>query len=133
MRPKSIALFEGLSLVAVALAALAAFLTFGGSVQGASARASAGSLEIASTIIGIVLSLVLVLLTSRRRSNVAKWVLVLLVAVSVVMTVPQLGAVLSSGLIGIVHIASIVLQAVAVFFLFTPEARAWLAGRGTPA
>jgi hypothetical protein len=133
MRPKSIARFEALSLLSVALAALSAFLTWGGSIPGSEARAAGGSAAMAAAALGIVISLVLIFFTSRKRSNVAKWILVVLVVVSVVMAVPRLGEIAAAGLVRLPDAASIILQAVAIFFLFTAEARAWFAGGGSGA
>jgi uncharacterized membrane protein len=130
MRPKSIARFEGLSLVSVALGALAAILTRGGSIPGAAERAAGATMLVAVTVIGLAISLALILLTSRKASNVAKWLLIVFVALGAAMTLPQLGATASEGLVGVANVASVVLQIVAIFFLFTPEARAWFEGRG---
>lgn len=131
MRPKSISRFEALALVSVALGAVAAFMTSGGAIPGAEGRGSGGTLMVAATVISIVVSLVLILLTSRKASNVAKWILIVLVAVSAAMTLPRLGEIGSAGTAGAVDVASVLLQVVAIFFLFTAEARAWFDGRGS--
>ena len=131
MRPKSISRFEGLALVSVALGAVAAFMTSGGSIPGADGRGNAGTLMIAATVISIVVSLVLILLSSRKASNVAKWILILLVAASAAMALPRLGGIGSAGTAGALDVASVILQVVAIFFLFTAEARAWFDGRGS--
>ena len=131
MRPKSISRFEALALISVVLAAVAAFMTSGGAIPGAEGRGDGASLAIAATVISTVVGLVLILLTSRKASNVAKWILVLLVAASAAMTLPQLDGVGSAGTAGALSVASVVLQVVAIFFLFTAEARAWFDRRGS--
>lgn len=133
MRPKSIARFEALSLLSVGLAAVAAVLSWGGALPGGARQGAVGSAMIAATGLALILSLVLILLTSRKGSNVAKWLFVVLVAVSAAVTVPRLGTIGAEGLVGTVDVASVVLQLVAIYFLFTAEARAWFAGGGRTA
>ena len=128
MRPKSIVWFEILSLVALALGVIAAILSWGGSVPGVGGRAAEGSGIAIATGLTLALTLALILLTSRKRNNVAKWILVVLVVAALVMTLPQLGAMLRGGIPGLASVVSSLLQAAALFFLFTADGRRWFAG-----
>src|SRR6185436_16024154 len=67
----------------------------------------------------------LILLISRKASLVAQLIFLLLFAAGIVLAIPSVPAILDDGQIGLLQIAQIALQAVAIYFLFTPEARAW--------
>lgn len=69
--------------------------------------------------------LALVLFISRRRSNVAKWILL----VVWVLGLPAFIGVLRSGLFSSqwVMLLQTIVQIAAIALLFTPSARAWLA------
>jgi hypothetical protein len=79
----------------------------------------------------IILPLVLIFLVSRRRSVVAKWVLVAIVALGLVanwLNYRPGGDLLMS----LVALSIIAMQTVAVGLLFTAPAWAWLTGKDSP-
>ena len=133
MRPKPIVWFELLSLAALALGVLAAILSWGGAVPGVGGRAAEGSGVAIATGLTLALTLALILLTSRKRNSVAKWILVVLVVAALVMQLPQLGELLGGGIAGLASVASSLLQVAALCFLFTADARRWFAGGGLAA
>ena len=79
--------------------------------------------------VSLALLLLLIYLISRKASVIAKWVLVALFAVGVVLIGPQLLGILDQGLIGLLQLSQLVVFAAAIYFLFTLEARAWFGER----
>lgn len=82
---------------------------------------------------GVLLSLALMLLVSRRRSNIARWVLVVFTVLGVL---GLLGGLMAGGgfaVSDLVGIAGVVAQAAAVAMLFSAGAREWFADSGASA
>lgn len=81
---------------------------------------------IAGTLIGIVISLVLWYFAARKRANVAKWIITVFFVIgllgigasAVMRTFPQ-------GIAGVLGVVGFVLNAIAVWQLFRPDAEAW--------
>jgi hypothetical protein len=122
-------LFEGLSLAAVALGALIVALTWNALMASVYARIRGSGIEPAvmiMTALYIGLLILLILLTSRRASAVAKWLFTAIIVAETVVTVPGLAAMLRGGVVGWAQILQLVLQLVALWFLFVPASRAWL-------
>src|SRR4051812_17888555 len=97
MRPRSIMLFEVLSLAAVALGALIVALTWNALMASVYARIRGSGIEPAvmiMTALYIGLLILLILLTSRRASAVAKWLFTAIIVAETVVTVPGLAAML---------------------------------------
>ncbi len=135
MRPLSIRLFEGLSLLAVALGALTTWLGWGDLVASVRSKVLGAGLEPALAVLSLIyvgLLVLLILLTARRGSAVAKWLFVAIIVGELVFTVPKLGAMAGAGLIGWVEILQLLIQLVGVAALFTAPSRAWFAGWRTP-
>jgi len=129
MRPRSIMLFESLSLAAVALGALILGLTWNALMASVYARIRGTGIEPAVMILAALyvgLLVLLILLTSRRASIVAQWLFTAIIVAELAMTLPGLGAMARGGLVGWAQIVQLILQLVAVGFLFMPDARAWL-------
>jgi len=77
---------------------------------------------------GFALSLLLWYLISRRVSNVAKWIYVVVMGFGVVSTLTSIDDPASpTGFALAISLASTALTAVSIFFLFRPDARAWFA------
>lgn len=133
MRPKTIVTFEILSLVAVALGIFVVFLDWDGIVAQAQSKVLGSGIEAAVAILVLVyvaILVLLILLASRRASNVARWLLALIVVVELVFTVPGLGATLAAGTIGLVSTLQLAMMSVAVVLLFVPASRPWFRGEG---
>ena len=85
---------------------------------------------VAVLALGVVLTLALVFLVSRRRSRIAMWAMVLLYAVGLTAYLPILGGG-GEAAPTLVEIGLGLVQGAAIALLFTPSARAWL--RADPA
>lgn len=122
-RPESIANFERLLLGSVALTLIYTIGTWNDVPI-----PFATWIAVVATVIVLGLNLLLVLLVSRRRSRIAKWILVILFILAVPMTIwswiedPQLGWPLMDAVL-------LVMQGWGLALLFTPSARAWLKER----
>ena len=133
MRPKSIILFERLFLVSVALTALDAFLSFDDTLAQmkrdpamVSLGWGAGTLTITAVLYVLVL-LALYYFIARRASNLAKWVLTVIVLLGL-SALPRSFA-LQSGAELVIVVAGSLLALAAVVFLFLPDARNWLGSK----
>lgn len=124
MRPQPIVYFERTYLLSVALG-------------GASVAAYWGELrQVAQPVVLAVTSALmlgmmatLALFVSRRRSEVCKWIVIVLTVASIAFSLPSLPASLAAGPRGWLGIAQLLLQSAAILLLFTPPARHWLRGR----
>ncbi len=127
MRPVSIEYFERLSFLAMMVGIVFTALSWD---PGQAERLHVGPmfLPVALTICYLFLA-TLVLLISRKASLIAQGIFLLLFAAGVVLAIPAVPAILNDGQIGLLQIAQIALQAVAIYFLFTPESRAWFRAR----
>lgn len=132
MQPPSIIRFSRLFLASVGITALLAALNFPGLKasllrQDPAAANLGDGVMILALALGIAVLVVLWFLIARRASNVAKWVLVALTAVSIALQVPKVGAiVVSLDPIAILGLLAAVGQIVAIAFLFRADAREWL-------
>ena len=131
MRPVSIEYFERLSFLAMMVGIAFTALSWD---PGQAERLHVGPmfLPVALALCYALLA-TLILLISRKASLIAQAIFLLLCAAGAVLAVPSLPAILKDGEIGLLQIVQIALQAVAIYFLFTPEARAWFRakrGRG---
>ncbi|HEX8484281.1 hypothetical protein [Sphingomonas sp.] len=78
------------------------------------------------TAIGYLIPLLLWYFVARRGSVVAKWIVVVLFGLGMVGLLIALAmGTMASGLGGVLSVVAIVLNAVAVWLLFRPDARAW--------
>jgi len=128
MRPRSINLFEGLSLAAVALGALIMALTWNSVMATVSAKLRGAGIEEAVMILAalyVLLLVMLILLASRRANAVAKWLFTAIIVAELVMSLPRLPGMLRAGPVGWASTAQLVLQLVALWFLFVPASRTW--------
>ena len=69
--------------------------------------------------------LLLILLTSRKRNNIAKWILVVLFGLGIVFYIPQLSSLFDKGFAGVLSSLQVLAQCVGIYFLFTQESRDW--------
>ena len=113
MRPKAIVTFEWLFAASVILSLLNIFVFARG-------EGSGGLLEAA----GAGVTLVVALIASRMQNNVARWVLLGVVAIAYVLATEGL-----EGAGGIGSLAITAVQVAAIAQLFRPEAKAWFARR----
>lgn len=120
MRPREIVLFERIMFGTLLLGVIKSYLSWDQLVALAPAAVVIGG----QTLI-IALMAGLTLLVSRRRSNIAKWVLVALF----VLGLPAVAKLASDGLLmgsTVLTILQIIGQVVAYGLLFTTASRGWL-------
>lgn len=125
VRPTSIVRFERLYLVTLLLGAVHTVVRWPALVA-----ASSPGVALVTQLVTFGLTLILVLLVARRRSRIARIILV----AAFLIGLPIAVEVLATGVFGLgswVVVAQIILQALALLLLFRPESRAWLAPGST--
>jgi hypothetical protein len=133
MKPQSIRRFDLFYLASIALSAVAYVMSYDALVASMEARTAAAGFRLgsgtvlATIVIGIGIGLVLWFLVSRMRSVVAKWFVVALFVLSLL----GLPGLLSGGwtVLKTISALKLLLEAVAVYYLFQPDAKAWLGSR----
>lgn len=134
MRPASIALFEKLVYLSIALSAVA--IVLGWDALGRMAQAQPGmsaslaqGVLIGAVIFGFAIPLLLVWFIARRASTVAKWIFVVLTAFSVYSFVAGLANPdLPKNLLFVFNAVTTALSVYAAWLLFRPDAKAWFDG-----
>lgn len=132
MQPGSIKKFEIFYLAAWGVSLIATFLGWDtvAILESRVGRQLGFGIYTAIIIVGLLLPLALAYLAARRRSNVARWIIVgifTLHALGVLRALFTAG--FAPGVVGALGIIVFVLRAVAIRFLFGPEAREWFAGK----
>lgn len=140
MQPKSIQRFDLAFLASMVVYAVSFFLGYDDTVALTREQYAKGGLDVdpsmwIAALFGVVVAVYVLLwwLISLKRNNIAKWIFTIFFAVGLVLAVLAL-ATGSAGPLTIAAILSLVstaLSGVAVFFLFRPDAKAWLE-RETP-
>lgn len=131
MRPQSIRRFDLFYLASLALSVLAFFFDYDTVVAGVEAESAAAGLQmgsglaIGSFIFGLVLYLLLWFLVSRRRVAIVRWLIVLLFLINLIGVPAHFAGGLT--LVKAISLLSVVLSAVAIYYLFQPDTKAWLA------
>ena len=137
MQPPSIVRFSRLFLASVGIATVLTALNFPAvRYKLVPQDPAAANLGDGVLILAIALSLaalvVLWFLIAHRASNVAKWVLVALTAVTILLQPPNVGAIVASlDPIAVLGLLAGLGQIVAIAMLFRADAREWL-GRDQP-
>ena len=132
MRPASIVMFDRLFLASLAISVVSFVLSYDTLADQfandpAMARAGIGSGLVTGLMIGsVVIYLLLWFLISRKASNVAKWILVVLVALSLYSIAGSIGG--PWGFLTILGMLSYALEVAAVVYLFRDDAKAWFRG-----
>ena len=121
MRPQPILYFERAYLLSIALGVVSIAVYWRELLQVAP---PVPLVVVSALMLGIVTTLAL--FVSRRRSEICKWILVLLTAAGLAFSLPSLPVSLAAGPRGWLGIVQMLLQIVAIAFLFTPPARHWL-------
>ena len=128
MRAKAVKQAEALYGASIAIMVVMAAVTWPDTV------ASVGptlALVMNAAVVG--LTLLFLLLATRRRSRAGLWLLVVLTAIGVAGFLWQVASgVMSTGLLGVLTTVQTVLAVVAVVLLFRPTARAWFAHERAP-
>lgn len=131
MQPESIRRFKWFFLVGAVVPLLAMLLDYRVLRQQALAAGQSPAGPIAGLLFSVMVDLVLWLLIVRKASNVGKWIMVVMTALSIVtlpLTLGQLTAVsVTYATLSFVSLASWI---VACVLLFRRDARQWLASGG---
>ncbi|MXO62980.1 hypothetical protein [Qipengyuania oceanensis] len=134
MRPQAIRNFDYLYLGSLVLGVISFVLNYDAIIAEVQRETAAngmemgGGLAIGSLIFGLIVSLALWFLVSRLRIEIVKWVLVLFFVFGLI-GMPAVFAQLPS-LHAVISLIVTVMQAIAIYFLFTPEAKAFFADKG---
>ena len=128
--PKHIKYFERIMLGALALTLVLTAITgpefFEIETGAAESVALRGTMFVGVVLMVFALVLVLILLTSRKRSKIAKWALVVMVAFGLWSYIQEFPPSFDSWFAGIFSTVQNLAQFVALYFLFTKESRDWL-------
>ena len=130
MRPTSILYFERLSLLSI-FAGIAFSIVAWQDGLTATDRVTGFGPEVMPLLQlgGLAVLLLLIFLISRRASVVAKWIFTALFVLGAFTIAPQLPAELGRGLIGLLLVTQLAIQAAAIYFLVAPESRSWFGER----
>ena len=118
--PKHIKYFEWTWLGSLSLGIIVAALSYS-ELVGAGMEIFSGFIQFVT--LGIML--LLILLTSRKRNNIAKWILVVLFGLGIVFYIPKLSSLFNLGFAGVLSSLQVLAQCVGIYFLFTQESRDW--------
>lgn len=123
--PKSIKLFEQLFLLSLALGVIqsALFLNASG-ITGDSAFSVAIFQFVILVIVGG-----LILLTSRKKSVICKWMLIILCVLGLFEYIPSLASFIEHGIMGLIGSAQVLLQVYAIYLLFNADSKTWFESR----
>lgn len=123
MRPRSVVHAEQLYLAATALLLASSVMAW---VPLQAIYGVAFAAGVTAFLVGAFL--LLILLTTRRGSNVARWLLIVLTAIGAVSLLWQIGTgQVALGILGVVNAVQVALTIVGAVLLFRPNAAAWFA------
>ncbi len=134
MRPSSIVMFERLFLASLAISVVNFFVGYDAMVASVEREPTLSAVgvgegaAVAAFVIGLAIYLLLWFLIARKASNVAKWVLVVLLALSVLSLLSTLASSFALTATTLLGLAVYALEIAAVVFLFRDDAKAWLKG-----
>lgn len=140
MRPDSIKKFDLFYLGSIALGAINVLINRGamaeqfknelarqGDETGQMLSGSEGAVVIGGVILGTLISLLLWFLVSRQKISLVRWIIAALTAYSLLSLPALIGALPS--LMAMVSLLGIILQIVAVYYVFQTESTVWLRGK----
>jgi hypothetical protein len=135
MRPQSIIMFERLFLASLAIGVLNFILGYDAAVATLQNDPSTqqlglgGGFAIAVFAVGTGIYLLLWFLIARKAINIAKWILVVLITLSVISLMTSLTGSFRLNVTTGLALATYILEVVAVIYLFREDAVAWLKGK----
>ena len=134
MRPKSIEQYEMIYIASIVIGFAALFFlwpTMAGQLT--TTPLDPGTMRtvlIGSTLFGVGINLLLLWLTARKGSEVARIIVGLFFAIGIVSGVWALVRGTAPGMAGVLRVVQIILQAIMIYLLFVPaDAKAWFARR----
>lgn len=141
MRPSSIISFERLYLASVVLGLLGgiwAWLHWTDMMPGGTPPQMAAMMPViiaGGVVFSLIVDLLLWFFIARRGSEVAKWIYIVLFAIAVVGVLRSLfggGHVELPGLVRVVSLLRVLIEAASAWLLFRPDANLWFKGSGQP-
>ena len=121
--PKSIKLFEQLFLGSIALGAIQSALMLNNmDLSGDAAYGVAGF-----QVLILLIVVTIVLLTSRKKSVICKWINAVFFVFGLVGFIPNLAIFVEQGITGLIGAAQLLMQAYAIYLLFNSDSKAWFA------
>jgi hypothetical protein len=131
LRPQSIIRFEQFYLGSNALAVLLQVLHFTGLLGGSTLAGVAPEFTLSIVLVTYSIVFVFWYLITRRASNVAKWILVVMAGLGLFSTVPLLLKTAETDLVyALLALLILLIQFVGMAFLFRRDAAEWLRSRG---
>ena len=125
MRPTSILYFERLSILSILVGMVFTWIDWKDQIAGVRANGLPPEVVPITLAFSLAILLLLIFLISRKGIGIAKWIFVALFAVGLVFSVPQVLGALDRGLVGLLQLTQLVVQGMAIYFLFTPESNDW--------
>jgi len=123
--PKSIKLFEQLFMGSLALGVIqSALLSNTLGLSGGAAYSVAGIQVLTMVIVGSI-----VLLTSRKKSVICKWLNTVVFVFGMIAFIPSLAMLIEQGIMGVISAVQVLLQAYAIYLLFNADSKAWFASK----
>lgn len=121
MRPKSIERFEALFLVSLGIGIVTSALNWDFLSQSAGV-----GFTLAVQAGTLLIMLTLVLLVSRRRSNISRWILMILFVIGSIAFIPGTAELFAqSPITAILAAIQIAMQVTAFYFAFRPDSKPW--------
>lgn len=121
--PRNVLIFERLMYAMIAFGALLAALD---AARIAALAGVGAGVATAGSILGLAIYGGLVWLAARRRKNWARWLLLIIAVIGFFMAYPQMSAAFRTApLIGAAHLVQFLMEVVALWFVFTGDARPW--------
>jgi hypothetical protein len=71
----------------------------------------------------------LVLLTSRKKSVICKWINTVFFVLGMVAFIPSLAMFIEQGVMGVISAVQVLMQAYAIYLLFNADSKAWFASK----
>jgi hypothetical protein len=88
-----------------------------------------GGFMIGTIAVGLIINLLLWYFAARRRAVVAKWIIVAFFGLGLLGIVRVVFSGIVAPTMNVFAVVGLILQAIAVWMLFRPDAKAWFAGR----
>ncbi|WP_336985321.1 hypothetical protein [Altererythrobacter aquiaggeris] len=129
MQPKSIVTFERLFFISLAIGLVSYFLNYDGALAemqsdpNVTALGVGGGFMTGIFVFSLVINLLLWYFITRKASNIAKWIFVVLTVIGFI-GIPGL-FIVDFSLAMLVTLIGYVLSIAMLYFLFQPDARAW--------
>lgn len=135
-KPKSIQRFDMIFLASVAVYTVGFFLGFNETIAFVRTTYSEQGLDIpastlstvmtASFVVVVAIGLLLWWLISSKRSVVAKWIMVVCFGLGLLSTLASVPTLMANfSIASAISLLSVVVQAVAIWFLFQPDTKPW--------